>query len=465
MSPRARFAFALTLPASLLLAACGGDEATSSAAGSSGDTTAASSGAGGASSSSGMGGATGSGGGTSATTGVGGSSWTPDPIPAVSDDPPPACQDAIDDPYYFQFLDDVCKAKKYPSVVDRDRACPVVDGSPVITLADGTTVTYEPSSSPVTVDGEALKGLVPDDMNVTLILIRRVNGVPHYRYLSNGLHDDAYQPWSTTKFFAAANAASVLRIQSNYLVGLTASVDGHPLGDLVSTMHAYDYNPYSSNSLGRYFHNIGGRDRANDLVHGLWLGRPAEETFGGNYGEVEPGLSYHFTEPSGDAVDIDPDTTFGYANHLSSFTMAEVLKRLVLHREEANQRLPGIQWKDLRVLFYGAEGSQEYEWGGMSRDTAIYLQTGHDIDYLEARSHGQWNIFSKLGLGTSGQFLDVGYACLPVLYPDGTPVPGWGREFVIATHLPSGGATWKERDRLLATYYRAIVSRVVDGRL
>lgn len=36
---------------------------------------------------------------------------------------------------------------------------------------------------------------------------------------------------------------------------------------------------------------------------------------------------------------------------------------------------------------------------------------------------------------------------------------------VISAHLPSGGATWKERDRLLAKAYRAIITRIVDGRL
>jgi hypothetical protein len=446
MSPRARLLAAIALPVTLLLAACGGDEAPSEATtGSSGDTTSTSGAGGGSSATTGAGGgssSTGAGGDTSSTTGTGGSGWVPDPIPAVSDDPPAACQDAIDDPYYFQFLDDVCKAKKYPSVLDRDRACPVLDGSPVITLADGTTVTYEPSSSPVTVDGEALKGLVPDDLNVTVILIRRVGGVPHYRYLSNGSHDLAYQPWSTTKFLAAANAASLLRIQSGYAVGLTASVDGLPLGDLVTSVVNYDSDPYSSNSLGRYFHNIGGRARANDLIHALWLTRPAGETFGGNYGEAAPPLGYTFVEPAGPSVAIQPDQSAGPANKLSSFTMAEALKRLVLHREEANQRLPGIQWKDLRVLFYGAEGSAKYgPFGGMSADTSIYLQSGHDIDYLEKRSHGQWRIFSKLGLGTQGQFASVGYACLPVLDDQGMPVPGLGAR---GGHLGPPRPRWGE---------------------
>ncbi|MBK8252685.1 MAG: hypothetical protein IPK82_08460 [Polyangiaceae bacterium] len=335
-----------------------------------------------------------------------------------------------------------------------------------MTLKDGTVVTYKPSTEPVVFESTALNGIVPAGMDVAVILIRRVGGVPHYRYLSNGSHDKAYQPWSTTKVFAAANAASNMRILSNYTVGLTADVDGNPLGDYVTSVCNYDYNPYSSNGLGRYFHNIGGRDRANDLIHDLWLKRPAQETFGGNYGSAAPPLGYTFVEGNGDNVTVTPDGSAGYANFLSSHTMAEAVKRLVLHREEADQRLPGIQWKDIRVLLFGAEDSTKYgQWGGMTQDTAIYLQTGHDIDYIEKRSHGQWNIFSKLGFGSQGQFLDIGYACFPVLDDQDNPVPGWGREFVIAAHLPTGGNTWKERDRLLAKAYRAIVTRIVDGSL
>jgi hypothetical protein len=326
-------------------------------------------------------------------------------------------------------------------------------------------VEYQPGSAPAKIDTDALKGLVPAEMTATVVLIRRVNGAPHYRYLSTGDHNVAYQPWSTTKFVAAANAASKLRIQSKNAVGLSASVDGKPLGDLVTSIHNYDYSPYSSNSLGRYFHNIGGRDRANGLIHDLWLKRPASETFGGNYGEAAPGLGYTFVDGN-DKVTIQADTTLGYANHLSSFTMAEIIRRLVLHREEATTRLPGIQWADLKVLFYGAEGSKKYgAWGGMSADSAIYIQAGHDIDYLETRSKGRWRIFSKLGLGTEGQFLDVGYACFPVLDDELQPVPGWGRELIIAAHMPSGGKSWAARDRMLAKAYRAIITRIVDGRL
>jgi hypothetical protein len=392
---------------------------------------------------------------------------TPWPVPELSPDPPPPCAEALSNAYYFQFLDNLCDEKVWPSVQDRDRTCPVVDDSPFATLPDGSTLEYKPSSAGIQVDAGALDGIVPQGLSVAVILVKRVAGVPHYRYLSNGSHDAALQPWSSTKFLAVANAASVLRIQSSYAVGLTANVGSTPLGDLVSSIHTYDDDPYSSNALAAWFHDIGGRPRANDLIHQLWLDRPAGESFGGNYGEAPPAsLGYTFTEPGGAGVTIEPDTTSGIPNHLSMLTLAEALKRLVLHREEPSQRLPGLQWKDLGVLFFGAEGSQKYgDWGGMSADTAVYLQSGHDMGYIEARSHGQWVILSKLGLGSQGQFVDVGYACWPVLDDAGAPVPGRGREFLIAAHLATGGSTWRERDRLLATAFRAIILRIVDGRL
>ena len=68
---------------------------------------------------------------------------------------------------------------------------------------------------------------------------------------------------STTKNFAAANAARALR---NYRpegeFGLDSSVLGKNgktlFGDLVSVVNSYDHTVgYSSNSLSRYFHEIG----------------------------------------------------------------------------------------------------------------------------------------------------------------------------------------------------------------
>jgi hypothetical protein len=412
---------------------------------------------------------TGSGGTTSS--GTGGSGFEPDPIPDVPDELPPPCDAANASTYYYEFLDDTCGVKRLPAIEDRAFACPVVDDSATIALeGGGGTVTYQPTGASIEVDATALEGIVPSDMRVAVILIRRVGGVPHYRYLSNGTHDEAIQPWSTTKFLAAANAAATLRIKSNYKVGLTASVGGLALGDLATSLVSYDDDPYSSNAVGAYFHNIGGRNKANDLIHGAWLNRPSTETFGGNYGQSAPALGYTFVEADASSVTVTPDGVSGIPNKLSMFTLAEAMKRLVLHREEPTTRLPGIQWKDLEVLLYGAEGSSKGPFGGLSRDPAVYLQSGHDIEYLAERSKERFRIFSKLGAGTTSadgvfHFLDVGYACFPVLDDDLEPVPGWGREFVIAAELGDGGQPYKARDRQLATAYRAIVERIIDGRL
>lgn len=397
---------------------------------------------------------------------VGPASPEPLVVPEFSEEPPETCQAAESSQWYFQFLDNLCDDYAVPSDLDRDRACAVVDSTPDMQLADGSWVTYQPGSESPSWDTTSLEGLVPSNMEISVILIKRVNGVPHYRYLSNGRHDVSFQPWSTTKVLAAANAGSYLRLESNGEVGLDATAGDLKLGDLVTSLVNYDNAPYSSNGLGAYFHNVGGRKRADDLIGPLWLGRPETETFGGNYGDAVPPVGYSYLSPSGVPLTITPDWSSGYANHLSTATLAEAVKRLVLHREEPAQRLPGLEWPDVQVLLYGAENSEKKgDWGGMSADTAVYIQTGHDMDYIEERSQGQWMTFSKLGLGTKGQFVHMGYGCFPVIDPSGAPVSGHGREFVIATHLKEGGGNWKGRDRELARIYRKIELRIVDGRL
>lgn len=366
---------------------------------------------------------------------------------------------------HYEFLDDVCQAKRYPSRLDREHACPVIATTASPVLPDGRVVRYYPATAGIEVDDGALAGIVPSGLDVTVILVRRVAGVPHYRYLSNGSHADTFQPWSSTKFMAIANAAAALRSRSGYRVGLTASVGDVPLGDLVTVIHNYDERRFSSNGLARYFHNVGGRARAQDLVSS-WLDRPATETFGGNYGVREPALGYTFVEPSGASVSITPDTSEGPANHVSTFTLAEFLKRLVVHREDAATRLPGIQWADVKTLFYGAERSQTYPsgWGGMSADPSIYVQAALPMSTVEQRSRGTWRVLGKLGFG-DGEFVHVSYACLPALDGSGAPVPDVGKEVIIATRLAAGGSNWAERDALLARHYRAILARVYDGRL
>ena len=390
----------------------------------------------------------------------------PTPFPKMSDEPAAACAKALKTPDYFQFLDNLCDEKVDPAFASRSLACPVVDDSAVTPLKGGGQASYVPYDQPQPVDTAALKGLLPAGTSMSVILIKRVKGVPHLRVLGTADHAKPMQPWSTTKWMAAANAAVTMRVQSGYKVGLTAKAKGYDVGDMVSSVHTYDYSPYSSNGLGRWFHDIGGRKQANDMIHEKWLKRPASETFGGNYGAKAPPLGYSFVEASGDKLTVSPDPSSGPANNLSMYTLTLALERVVLHREQAKTRMPGLQWKDIEVLLYGAKGSKKYgPFGGMSADTAIYAQAGVDIQWVAKRSQGKWRVHSKLGLGTKGQFIWVGYACLPWLDSAGQPIPGWGREMVIAAHLGQGGKNWRERDRLLATGIRKVMLRVLDGRL
>lgn len=356
---------------------------------------------------------------------------------------------------HYQFLDDVCHVKAAPSNHDRAWRCPNVATS---------APAYQPASAPVTVDDAALVGIVPSSVHATVILVRRVQGVPHYKYLSNGTHDVAIEPLSSTKFMAVANAATRLRAASHGAVGLDSSVDGIPVGDLVTIITSYQESLFSSNGLARYFHDVGGRTQANALIHD-WLHRPATETFGGNYGAPSADLGFTFEGAAG-SVSVVPALTGSYANHLSTLTMAEFLKRLALHREDAATRLPGIQWKDLDVLFYGAPASTLFpaqKLGGMSDDTAIYVQQALDMHALDARSHGAWRIFSKLGFGTSG-FVHNSYTCAPSLDAHGAPVPGDGVEFVISMQAPRTG-TERGQDAQIAAMYRDLVRRIYDHRL
>jgi hypothetical protein len=356
---------------------------------------------------------------------------------------------------HYEFLDDACHKKFVPGDLLRAWSCP---------NAASSVGAYRRSSDPIVVDGDALRGIVPAEMHMTVVLVRRVDGVPYYRYLSNGSHDVAIEPLSSTKFMAVANAATRIRAVSNGEVGLDSSVDGVPVGDLVSVITTYQEGQFTSNGLARYFHDVGGRERANALIHD-WLHRPASETFGGNYGAPDADLGFTFESP-GATTRVVPDRDGAYANHLSTLTMAEFTKRLALHREDAATRLPGIQWKDLEVLFYGAAASKLFptqKLGGMSADTAIYVQQAIDMASLERRSQGRWRIFSKLGFGESG-FVHNSYTCAPSLDATGKPIPGDGVELVISMQAPRVGAE-RAQDAAIAKVYRDVVSRVVEHRL
>jgi hypothetical protein len=371
--------------------------------------------------------------------------------------------------YYFTHLDDTECRKTLPSDRDRSFVCPNVSStarvySPVL----DRSVSYVQAEANPIVDETALVGMVPDDMRITLILVRRVNGVPHYRYLSNGRQDEVFQPWSSTKFMAVANAGSTLRHLSNGQVGLTAHVDSTPIGDLISIVHNYDERAYTSNGLARWFLNVGTRSQLDRFIHDDWLGRPQHETLGGNYGHPTPDIAYEMTGDDG-SITLDGLDGRGPANQLSTFTIAEFLKRLVMHREDPSIAMPNLEWGDVQTLLYGASDSTMYapnDPQGMEGDTTVYLQSALDMERVEANSQGRWRIFSKLGFGYArgGEFVNAAYGCFPTLDEMGQVVPDWGKEFFIVTQL-NGQGRHHDTDERLAQIYQRLVSAVMDGTL
>lgn len=346
----------------------------------------------------------------------------------------------------LQYLDDSQCAKIFPFTVDREWICPITAFK--IEIGDG----YLPDAPlpSVPIDTESLESVVtdPEDIDLCIILTKRelssskTKLLNKYFCLGNSSVREPYETWSSSKIYAVANAAGRMRINEshcddNWPFGLDAYVTGKDgvtsLGDLITIICSYDETVgYSSNSLSSYFHDIGWRERLDETILHDWLGAATNQSLGGNYGESTPADLSFTVESSFDvynttcAVDEDPWPII-YSNSISALTAAEMTRRLVLHRElDSQYRYPGLQWKDVQQILYGAGNNSIFfpsqSWGGMTADTAIFLQTA--MEKASADSHGgrnlsdSWRIFSKLGAGYStsrgrGEIVTTAYGCFP----------------------------------------------------
>ena len=368
--------------------------------------------------------------------------------------------------YYLKHLDDTQCKKALPSNRDRDFTCPVQSSEAFVNQSPRYMPIDPKSPHTMEIDPTALASLLPPDAAVSLILVRRVNGVPHYRYLGNGRHNQIVETWSSSKFLGIINASETLRYYSDGQLGLDSIVDGVPVGDLATVVHNYDEETYTSNGLMYWFHDVGGRFFANELIHQRWLHRPDYEIFGANYGAKPEDLGFQFIKDDL-VVDIKQDQGWTKKNVLSTMTLAEALKRLVMFRENPETRLQYSTWEDMKVLFYGAQNSIWYDQStpqGMESDTAVYMQNAVDINALDVNTKGQWRIFSKLGLGFSrgGEIVHTDYACLPVFDSNGYPIMDQGAELIISIHLPVH-EQYAEGDQKLADIYQTIVQGVLNG--
>lgn len=292
----------------------------------------------------------------------------------------------------LEYLDDKYCAKIFPASFDRSWTCPV----PLLSTIDHSHYQTDGQLQDMKVDTSILDGVVADTaVNLCVVLTQRLYNASsktgstlYNRYLCAGdrSKDVAYETWSrwvaahvicaavncsyalthfcghSSKVFAVANAAGRLRSNESIcfdrIFGIDGSIMGSkgktPLGDLVTIICSYDHTQgYSSNSLASFFHDVGWRDRIDDLVvH--WLG-VSNQTLGGNYGEATPkDLSFDVsTVVDGEVktckADKDPWPTV-YSNTLSALSAVEMVRRLALHREVPSEfRFPGITWTDVQV--------------------------------------------------------------------------------------------------------------------
>ena len=377
------------------------------------------------------------------------------------------------------YLNDIYCQKSFPADSNRDFQCPVrYDASQLVGYTSATVPV-----SQIQVNSTALSQFVDSNVHMSLILIRRdaATGTPYFRYFGNGGAERvATQTWSSSKPFAAINAASTLRSSCNQ-VGFVAAEDNtkRPLGDLSTIIHSYETSHnMTSNCLAGYMHDIGGHVKLNSNLQS-WLGASSDESLGGRYAcsnDYGMGLSFTGIAPPNApcALAADPPQPI-LQNHLSVLSASEFYKRMIMTRELPQFAYPGSTWEDVREIMYGADPQDSLlfpnnAFGGAATDSAWYVQSGVNISEIDERSNGAWRILSKLGNGCSDQdptceILNNAYACMPIAASggDGSFVLNEGVEFVLSVYGHGTGIVGA--DETVQRNVAAVVGAIVKGLL
>ncbi len=396
--------------------------------------------------------------------------------------------------------DDLIRFGPIPEDLDKRLQCPL-SNKDATGFVLGKTRTYKTSAevnysksgwaTRVASDWTALSKLVPPDMEVVVIDIRRVNGQPAYFYFSNEKQFKAYEPWSSSKFMAITAAVSRIR-ERNSKVGADGKAGKYNIGDLITAVHTYAAKGNApgggpsgvggSNSISNYFTEIAGRDYFTSLFRQKWLMLPDADgsKFEGGYGTgfyFDPGVKT-LTGVNGDVVEA-PRYTEGYIGDkpMSALAQAEWLKRLTQFVADPHGgRMPGLQEADIRVLLYGSD-ERKNDVGGMLAGKSVYLaqallngqKLGSFSDFggkenafakkhFDSKTGGKWRFFQKLGAGVSStrkvsEIVMASYACLPEF--DG------GREFVIVASAHRN--TLPLANEAMVNAFSAIVPALVPG--
>lgn len=280
-------------------------------------------------------------------------------------------------------------------------------------------------------DNETTTMSVPENVRIVAIDIRRMEDEWLYHYFSNGTALHPIDTGTSSQVQAIFLAGLKLRQISAGQVGLSSSVDGEPLSQLIT-----DLARYTHKDSGGWFKTVMGPQAMSDFLN-RWLlrtdkdpltGQPtAGEHFAGNYG-VSPrdigGTPTRFYSPDGQLAEVQRDTKFRADDRLSPLSMAESWKRIFVHMTDPATRptLAGATLieEDLRTLLYGHADPRQQEAGGL-------LLGGSEPELVEAiggkrrldqKTGGQWRLF---GLGDSSfserrqryEASYLGAACFP----------------------------------------------------
>lgn len=321
-----------------------------------------------------------------------------------------------------------------------------------------------------------LQGLVPKRKNtfVSAIDIRKSGGKRKYLYL--GSDENFYTPfetWSSSKFIVSLNLARRLREESRRKFGAEnefglnsyATINGswgrnRHVGELITWQHSYEKdtnNLQVSNTISTLFIGLGIRSRLNDLVY-AWLNRPLNEMFIGAYGARDDDRSVEFTSEDGrSSMTLSQNHDLIGEKKLSTVTLNEALRRILADEELGELGLgqsvafPGVEPEDIKTLLYGAPSESQ---GGMTKGLGVYLHEAlGGKENLDAKTNGQWRIFSKIGLGY-GEFVLTAAVCLP--YFDG------GREFILSAHVNDNSSDVEE-DKYLYNIVKNVTGALVPG--
>lgn len=278
--------------------------------------------------------------------------------------------------------------------------------------------------------------LSPEQPGKLLLIDYQVRaGQLAYRYLSDGSHNELYEPWSSSKIQAFSGALSKVR-QTHPELGAASFAGDTALADLISSINSYEAfgkADGNSNAIASYFVNVAGREYLRGLFNDGWLKLQDQRLlFNGAYGSEQflPSDEY-WHNPVNNELDAkiarfkassDDPGYLGYRcescgltgnKAMTTLAQAEWLKRLVSHQREPSTQMPFLQASDVDVLLNGTGHTDEHApVGGMMVGISHIVTNAlanviapNDSrsakEVLDSATNGQWRVWQKIGWGPS----------------------------------------------------------------